>query len=132
MESMAAAARRLRLLLRSTAVLYLLAAAFLLGSAGVLYSRFTFAAFSDSYTPPSPGCRPDGEGSWSIGLFYGESPLKLQPLELVSFWIGIWFLVFGFRCLNIWWFWVEGDVEERERGVAGGESGVHLCFGFGC
>lgn len=86
MESMAAAARRLRLLLRSTAVLYLLAAAFLLGSAGVLYSRFTFAAFPDSYTPQSLGCRPDGEGSWSIGLFYGESPLKLQPLELREMW----------------------------------------------
>ncbi|KAJ0982968.1 hypothetical protein J5N97_011223 [Dioscorea zingiberensis] len=86
METMAAFARRLRLLLRSTAVLYLLTAAFLLGSAGIIYSRFTFAAFPDLYTPPSPGCRPDGEGSWSVGMFYGESPLKLQPLESRGVW----------------------------------------------
>ncbi|KAJ0982839.1 hypothetical protein J5N97_011094 [Dioscorea zingiberensis] len=86
METMAAFARRLRLLLRSTAVLYLLTAAFLLGSAGIIYSRFTFAVFPDLYTPPSPGCRPDGEGSWSVGMFYGESPLKLQPLESRGVW----------------------------------------------
>jgi hypothetical protein len=30
------------------------------------------------------GCRPDGEGSWAIGVFYGKSPLELRPVELVS------------------------------------------------
>ncbi|KAJ3694999.1 hypothetical protein LUZ60_000376 [Juncus effusus] len=28
------------------------------------------------------GCRPDGEGSWSIGIYYGKSPFTLSPIEL--------------------------------------------------
>ncbi|KAI0496418.1 hypothetical protein KFK09_022734 [Dendrobium nobile] len=30
----------------------------------------------------SSGCLPDGEGSWSIGIFYGKSPFSLAPIEL--------------------------------------------------
>ncbi|CAL9169787.1 unnamed protein product, partial [Musa hybrid cultivar] len=32
------------------------------------------------------GCRPDGEGSWSVGLFYGDSPFSLKPIEFWNVW----------------------------------------------
>lgn len=41
-----------------------------------------------SFLKPDPdfvGCRPDSEGSWSIGIYYGKSPLSLSPIELVKF-----------------------------------------------
>lgn len=31
------------------------------------------------------GCRPDGEGSWSIGIYKGAGPFSLVPLEDVSY-----------------------------------------------
>lgn len=31
------------------------------------------------------GCHDDNEGSWSIGIFYGDSPFSLKPIEFVSF-----------------------------------------------
>lgn len=31
------------------------------------------------------GCREDGEGSWSVGVFFGDSPFSLQPIENVLF-----------------------------------------------
>lgn len=30
------------------------------------------------------GCQVDNEGSWSIGVFYGDSPFALKPIESVS------------------------------------------------
>ena len=39
-----------------------------------------------SFRLPEPGAlgrRPDGEGSWAIGVFYGSSPFHLRPIELV-------------------------------------------------
>jgi len=33
----------------------------------------------------SLGCQEDNEGSWSIGVFYGDSPFSLKPIEAVSF-----------------------------------------------
>lgn len=32
----------------------------------------------------SNGCQVDNEGSWSIGVFYGDSPFALKPIESVS------------------------------------------------
>lgn len=32
----------------------------------------------------SNGCQVDSEGSWSIGVFYGDSPFHLKPIESVS------------------------------------------------
>lgn len=30
------------------------------------------------------GCQEDSEGSWSIGVFFGNSPFSLKPIETVS------------------------------------------------
>lgn len=30
------------------------------------------------------GCQCDGEGSWSVGVFYGKTPFSLLPIELVK------------------------------------------------
>ncbi|KAH7547807.1 hypothetical protein JRO89_XS14G0018900 [Xanthoceras sorbifolium] len=32
------------------------------------------------------GCREDGEGSWSIGVFFGDSPFSLEPIENKNVW----------------------------------------------
>ncbi|CAH8379325.1 unnamed protein product [Eruca vesicaria subsp. sativa] len=34
----------------------------------------------------SLGCREDNEGSWSIGVYYGDSPFTLKPIETVNVW----------------------------------------------
>ena len=38
------------------------------------------------------GCREDNEGSWSIGVFYGDSPFSLKPIEAVSFFLRLVFM----------------------------------------
>ncbi|MQL92100.1 hypothetical protein Taro_024715 [Colocasia esculenta] len=69
------AAATLLFIFSSAAVLMLIASLF----AWVTFSpRYSFASSSRS---GSWGCRPDGEGSWSIGVFYGESPFSLKPIE---------------------------------------------------
>lgn len=30
------------------------------------------------------GCQCDGEGSWSVGVFYGKTPFSLLPIEMVK------------------------------------------------
>ncbi|OMP07125.1 EXTL2, alpha-1,4-N-acetylhexosaminyltransferase [Corchorus olitorius] len=35
---------------------------------------------------PWLGCQEDNEGSWSIGLFYGDSPFSLKPIETAELW----------------------------------------------
>jgi hypothetical protein len=40
-----------------------------------------------SFLKPDPGflgCRPDSEGSWSIGMYFGKSHLSLSPIELIK------------------------------------------------
>lgn len=32
------------------------------------------------------GCHEDSEGSWSIGVFYGDSPFSLKPIESMNVW----------------------------------------------
>lgn len=56
----------------------------LFGSIATLYG---WLAFSPTvHTALSPfGCQVDNEGSWSIGIFYGDSPFSLKPIESVSF-----------------------------------------------
>ncbi|KAK9158760.1 hypothetical protein Scep_005334 [Stephania cephalantha] len=51
-------------------------------------SLYSWLAFSP-YRRPGPaslGCREDGEGSWSIGVFYGDSPFSLRPIESEGVW----------------------------------------------
>ncbi|KAG6528518.1 glucosamine inositolphosphorylceramide transferase 1-like [Zingiber officinale] len=62
--------------------------AFLLGSmtaSGLVAVVFYWFVVSASRRTPDPalvGCRPDSEGSWSVGVFYGKSPFSLSPIEL--------------------------------------------------
>jgi hypothetical protein len=70
-------------LARSPATLFLLAAAV----AALLVGGLYFWVVVTSFRLPDSGalgCRPDGEGSWAVGVFYGKSPLELRPIELVS------------------------------------------------
>jgi hypothetical protein len=64
------------------------AASFLLATAATaaLVGGFYFWLVVSSFRLPDSGavgCRPDGEGSWAVGMFYGSSPLALRPIELV-------------------------------------------------
>lgn len=76
MRGLAAAARS------SPALSFLLAAAAAAALVGGAYFWVVVASFR---LPESGavGCRPDGEGSWAIGVFYGSSPFDLRPIELV-------------------------------------------------
>ncbi|RWW78726.1 hypothetical protein BHE74_00013043 [Ensete ventricosum] len=78
--------RRWRRCVRSAGFLFDASAALLLGSTVALFAWLTFSPFPKTL-PISPssasGCRPDGEGSWSIGLFYGDSPFSLKPIEFI-------------------------------------------------
>ncbi|KAF6985890.1 hypothetical protein CFC21_003704 [Triticum aestivum] len=75
MRGLAAAARS------SPALPFLLAAASAAALVGGAYFWVVVASFR---LPDSQalGCRPDGEGSWAIGVFYGSSPFHLRPIEL--------------------------------------------------
>lgn len=64
----------------------------------------------------SLGCREDNEGSWSVGVYYGDSPFTLKPIETVSLWnlpsvtdhsrVHECVIIIAF----FWWFlWVMGD-----------------------
>ncbi|KAJ4787408.1 Glycosyltransferase family protein 64 protein C5 [Rhynchospora pubera] len=60
---------------------------FLLGSliVSLLVGSAYYWIIVASFLKPDPGfvgCRPDSEGSWSIGIYYGKSPLSLSPIEL--------------------------------------------------
>ncbi|KAJ4769451.1 Glycosyltransferase family protein [Rhynchospora pubera] len=85
------AASTWRRLLRSASFLYLFSSILLLGSVAFLFSYVTFSPFSSVYPSSSLdssalGCQPDGEGSWSIGIFYGDSPFSLKPIEEWNLW----------------------------------------------
>ncbi|CAI8603980.1 unnamed protein product [Vicia faba] len=50
---------------------------------GSIASFYGWLAFSPAvHTALSPfGCQDDNEGSWAIGIFYGDSPFSLKPIE---------------------------------------------------
>ncbi|KAJ6835471.1 glycosyltransferase family protein 64 protein C5 [Iris pallida] len=78
--------RRLVQILRSSAFQFLFSCLILFSSVAFLFSWIYFSPFPRAPLPsPSSsaalGCRPDGEGSWSIGVFYGDSPFTLAPIE---------------------------------------------------
>ena len=77
MRGLAAAART------SPALTFLLAAAAAAALVGGAYFWVVVASFRLP-EPGARGCLPDGEGSWAIGMYYGNSPLQLRPIELVS------------------------------------------------
>ncbi|OVA17888.1 Exostosin-like [Macleaya cordata] len=67
----------------SQTFLFLLGSFVIFGSIATLY---VWLAFSPYERPPlsSLGCQEDSEGSWSIGIFYGDSPFSLKPIESVN------------------------------------------------
>ncbi|CAH9137554.1 unnamed protein product [Cuscuta epithymum] len=62
---------------------FFLVAFVLLGSIAALYCRFLLPANAHA-TLSAAGCREDNEGSWAIGVFYGDSPFSLRPIEDVN------------------------------------------------
>ncbi|CAM8961052.1 unnamed protein product [Rhodiola kirilowii] len=65
--------------------------AFFVGSAlllAVVSTLYTWIFISPFGSPHGNlvGCNEDGEGSWSIGVFYGDSPFTLKPLESMNVW----------------------------------------------
>ncbi|XP_076898163.1 glucosamine inositolphosphorylceramide transferase 1-like [Bidens hawaiensis] len=52
-------------------------------SVGFLY---TYMMYTNPGYGNGSGCRPDSEGSWAIGMFYGDSPFTLKPIEAMNVW----------------------------------------------
>lgn len=77
----------------------------LFGSIATLYG---WLAFSPSvHTALSPfGCQEDNEGSWSIGIFFGDSPFSLKPIESVSFSTLSMFCILSFFFPLLGFLWV--------------------------
>lgn len=62
----------------------------LFGSVATLYVWFAFTPYYYARSPAESssssavlGCQEDNEGSWSIGVFFGDSPFSLKPIEAV-------------------------------------------------
>ncbi|XP_054813956.1 glucosamine inositolphosphorylceramide transferase 1 [Prosopis cineraria] len=55
---------------------------------GSIATFYAWLAFSPSVRTglSSYGCQEDNEGSWSIGVFYGNSPFSLKPIETANVW----------------------------------------------
>jgi hypothetical protein len=64
-----------------SAVAYLCAAITLLALVAAAFSRALAPRFP--HPPATRRCRPDAEGSWSAGVFLGDSPFTLKPIEHV-------------------------------------------------
>ncbi|KAL9164213.1 hypothetical protein ABFS82_06G090600 [Erythranthe guttata] len=56
-----------------------------LGSIGSLYGRYMLAANVRTGIA-AQGCEADSEGSWAVGVYYGDSPFSLKPIEAVNVW----------------------------------------------
>ncbi|KAG8645308.1 hypothetical protein MANES_10G053900v8 [Manihot esculenta] len=74
----------------SSELVFFLCCLVLYGSIGML---FGWLMFNKPYVGAggvvglsSVGCQEDNEGSWSIGLFYGNSPFSLKPIETMNVW----------------------------------------------
>lgn len=68
----------------SSTFAYFLFSFVVLGSIGSLYARFMLAA-NVCTGITALGCQDDNEGSWAIGIYYGDSPFSLKPIEAVGF-----------------------------------------------
>lgn len=69
----------------SSTFAYFLFSFVVLGSIGGLYARFMITPNVRSTGITGLGCQEDNEGSWAIGIFYGDSPFSLKPIETVCF-----------------------------------------------
>lgn len=69
----------------SSTLIFFVSSFIILATLGLLFSWLTFSPFSQPLLNSSqPGCQPDNEGSWSIGLYFGDSPLSLRSIEQVN------------------------------------------------
>ncbi|KAL6980266.1 Glucosamine inositolphosphorylceramide transferase 1 [Sarracenia purpurea var. burkii] len=64
---------------------YFLLSLMVLGSIATLYAWLILTPNVRATLSPI-GCREDNEGSWSIGVFYGDSPFSLKPIETMNVW----------------------------------------------
>ncbi|KAI3871266.1 hypothetical protein MKW92_050247 [Papaver armeniacum] len=64
---------------------FLLSSFIIFGSIVTIYIWLAFSPYQ-RHDIPLLGCRRDNEGSWSIGVFYGESPFSLKPIEHANVW----------------------------------------------
>lgn len=69
----------------SSTFAYFLFSFVVLGSIGSLYARFVLTANLRTGIT-ALGCQEDNEGSWAIGIYYGDSPFSLKPIEAVNVW----------------------------------------------
>lgn len=83
--------QRLVSLVFSSGFMFFLGCLVLYGSIGMFYGWLVFSKpYSRSTNVGvglnSLGCQEDNEGSWSIGVFYGDSPFSLKPIEAMNEW----------------------------------------------
>jgi len=81
--------QRLVSLVFSSGFTFFLGYLLLYGSIGMFYAWLMFSkpylrSTNAGVGLKSLGCQEDNEGSWSIGVFYGDSPFSLKPIEAVS------------------------------------------------
>ncbi|KAH6803022.1 glycosyltransferase family protein 47 [Perilla frutescens var. frutescens] len=69
----------------SSTFAYFLFSFVVLGSIGSLYARFMLTANVRTGIR-ALGCQEDNEGSWAIGIYYGDSPFSLKPIEAMNVW----------------------------------------------
>ncbi|XP_073016470.1 glucosamine inositolphosphorylceramide transferase 1-like [Primulina eburnea] len=69
----------------SSTFAYFLFSFVVLGLTGSLYGRLVLTSNVRSEVT-SLGCAEDNEGSWAIGIFYGDSPFSLKPIEAMHIW----------------------------------------------
>ncbi|KAI3458895.1 hypothetical protein Pfo_015558 [Paulownia fortunei] len=69
----------------SSTVAYFLFSFVVLGSIGSLYARYMLTPNVRTGIT-ALGCQEDNEGSWALGVFYGDSPFSLKPIEAMNVW----------------------------------------------
>lgn len=69
----------------SSTFAYFLLSFVVLGAIGGLYGRYMVTANVRTGIT-ALGCLDDSEGSWSVGVFYGDSPFSLRPIEDMNVW----------------------------------------------
>ncbi|KAH7428867.1 hypothetical protein KP509_09G020700 [Ceratopteris richardii] len=71
--------------LLSSTLTFFISSFVIFAALGFLFSWLVFPPFSQPFLDSAGvGCQPDNEGSWSVGLFLGDNPLLLQPIEEVG------------------------------------------------
>ncbi|GAB2250513.1 hypothetical protein Droror1_Dr00016763 [Drosera rotundifolia] len=76
----------------SPAFFFFIGSFLLLGCVATFYAWLVFSPFTRPMMAAAmaatmaSGCREDNEGSWSVGVFFGDSPFDLRPIEDKNVW----------------------------------------------